>query len=207
MIEFIGPLYNLLHFTNHYHRLDTLDFWPHYTNPLLSLHLAKSKSKSHCDWRSVSKSWCRASSGAHDQIFITVWQLWYFSCGAPSLTKGRVGHLYLLLALASAVFLGSKSLGTRDHILLSQILDFNFRRLLRLTGSWWRYSTPPPHGFSLSSRPGFLVRKPRVGPHGKHIHCLAMAIYYCRVFLYALPSNGLFAKNLSPRWGVHRGVA
>jgi hypothetical protein len=25
--------------------------------------------------QSVSKSWCRAPSGAHDQIFITVWQL------------------------------------------------------------------------------------------------------------------------------------
>jgi hypothetical protein len=36
MIEFIGHLYNLLqHFTNHRLRLDTLDFWPHYTNPLL----------------------------------------------------------------------------------------------------------------------------------------------------------------------------
>jgi hypothetical protein len=33
-----------------------------------------------------------------------------------------------------------------DHILLSQIWDFPFRRLLRLTGSRWRYSTPPPHG-------------------------------------------------------------
>jgi hypothetical protein len=29
--------------------------------------------------------------------------------------------LYMLLALASAVFLGSESFGTRDHILLSQI--------------------------------------------------------------------------------------
>jgi hypothetical protein len=29
--------------------------------------------------------------------------------------------LYMLLALASAVFLGSESLETRDHILLSQI--------------------------------------------------------------------------------------
>jgi hypothetical protein len=42
-------------------------------------------------------------------------------CGAPSLTRGRVCLLYMLLALASAVFLGYKSLGTRDHILLSQI--------------------------------------------------------------------------------------
>jgi hypothetical protein len=36
MIEFIGPLYNFLqHFTYHYLRLDTLDFWPHFTTPLL----------------------------------------------------------------------------------------------------------------------------------------------------------------------------
>jgi hypothetical protein len=42
-------------------------------------------------------------------------------CGAPSLTRGRVCHLYMLLALASAVFLGSESLGTRGHILLSEI--------------------------------------------------------------------------------------
>jgi hypothetical protein len=53
-------------------------------------------------------------------------------CGAPSLTRGRVCLLYMLLALASADFLGSESLGTRDHILLSQIWDFPFRRLLRL---------------------------------------------------------------------------
>jgi hypothetical protein len=65
-------------------------------------------------------------------------------CGAPSLTRGRVCLLYMLLALASAVFLGSESLGTCDHILLSQISDFPFRRLLWLAGSRWRYSTPPP---------------------------------------------------------------
>jgi hypothetical protein len=32
--------------------------------------LKKSKSKSHCDWRSVSKSWCRAPSGANDQFAV-----------------------------------------------------------------------------------------------------------------------------------------
>jgi hypothetical protein len=42
-------------------------------------------------------------------------------CGAPSLTRGRVCLLNMLLVLASAVFLGSESLGIRDHILLSQI--------------------------------------------------------------------------------------
>jgi hypothetical protein len=38
-------------------------------------------------------------------------------------------------------FLGSESLGTRGHILLSQIWDFTFRRLLWLAGSRWRYLT------------------------------------------------------------------
>jgi hypothetical protein len=53
--------------------------------------------------------------------------------------------LQLLLALASAVIVGSESLGTRDHILLSHTRDFLFRRLLRLAGLRWGYSTPPPH--------------------------------------------------------------
>jgi hypothetical protein len=39
---------------------------------------------------------------------------------------GRVCLLYMLLAHASVVFLGSESCGTRDHILLSQIRDFLF---------------------------------------------------------------------------------
>jgi hypothetical protein len=38
------------------------------------------------DSRSISKSWCRAPSGAHDQIFIIVWQLRSCFCGAPSLS-------------------------------------------------------------------------------------------------------------------------
>jgi hypothetical protein len=47
----------------------------------------------------------------------------------------RVCLFYMLLGLASAVFLGSESLGTRVHILLSQIWNFPFRRLLRLAKS------------------------------------------------------------------------
>jgi hypothetical protein len=83
-------------------------------------------------------------SEAWDQIFITVGELRPSFLLAPSLTRGRVCLLYMLLVLASAVFLGSEALGTSDHILLSQIWDFPFRRLLRLAGSRWRYSTPPP---------------------------------------------------------------
>jgi hypothetical protein len=72
-----------------------------------------------------------------------MWVCWF---GALSLTRGQICHLQLLLALASTVILGSKSRGTRNHILLSQIWDFPFRHLLRLAGLQWRYSTPPPHG-------------------------------------------------------------
>jgi hypothetical protein len=88
-------------------------------------------------------------SGAYVQIFIIVWQLQVFWFGVPSLTRGRVCRLQLQLALASAVIFRSESRRTRGHILLSQIQDFPFRRLLRLAGSRWRYSTPPPHGSSL----------------------------------------------------------
>jgi hypothetical protein len=76
--------------------------------------------------------------------YLLLWQL--RSYGKHSLTRGRICLLYMLLALASAVIFGSSSLRTRGHILLSQIRDFLFRRLLRLAGSRWRYSTPPPHG-------------------------------------------------------------
>jgi hypothetical protein len=49
-------------------------------------------------------------SGACDQIFITVSQMRVCWCGAPSLTRGRVCHLQLLLALASA-FSGPSPVG------------------------------------------------------------------------------------------------
>jgi hypothetical protein len=98
----------------------------------------------------ISESRCRAPSGAHDQIYINLWPLRSCSSAAPSLTRGRVCLLYMLLGFANVVFLGSESLGSRDHVVLSQIRDFPFRRLLRLAGVRWRYSTPPPHGITLS---------------------------------------------------------
>jgi hypothetical protein len=48
--------------------------------------------------------------------------------------RGRVCRLQLLLALASAVILGSESRRLATIFLLSQFRDFPFRRLLRLTG-------------------------------------------------------------------------
>jgi hypothetical protein len=53
------------------------------------------------------------------EIFFRQLQVCYFV--APSLTRGRVCNLLLLLVLASAVPLGSEC-GTQDHILLSQFL-------------------------------------------------------------------------------------
>jgi hypothetical protein len=50
-------------------------------------------------------------SGAYDQIFITLRQLRVSWCGALSLTRRRVCRIQLLLVLASAVILGSESLG------------------------------------------------------------------------------------------------
>jgi hypothetical protein len=72
---------------------------------------------------SASLSWCKVPSGVQDQIFVTGRQLRVYSCGAPSLTRGRFCRLQLLLVLASTVVLGSESRGTHDHILLSQIRD------------------------------------------------------------------------------------
>jgi hypothetical protein len=83
--------------------------------------------------------------GAYEQILLIVWQLRICWFGAPSLTRGRVCRLQLLLALASAVIFEPKSCRTRGHILLSQIRDFPSRRLLRLAGSRWkcpRYVNP-----------------------------------------------------------------
>jgi hypothetical protein len=79
----------------------------------------------------------------YNQIFINLWQLPSCFCGASSLKRGHVCILYMLLVLASAVLLWSETLCTRNHILLSQIWDFPFRRLLRLAGSRWRYSNSP----------------------------------------------------------------
>jgi hypothetical protein len=99
---------------------------------------------------------------------ITVRQLRGCWCGTPFLTRGRVYHLQLLLALASTGILGSEYCGSHNHIILTQIetpptwrarspqeqggpvtspgTEFPFHRLLRHTWLRWRYSNPPPRG-------------------------------------------------------------
>jgi hypothetical protein len=60
-------------------------------------------------------------SGAQGQIFVTVRQLEVYWCGVPSLTRGQVCRLHLLLVLTSTIILGSESRGSHDHILLFQV--------------------------------------------------------------------------------------
>jgi hypothetical protein len=68
----------------------------------------------------------RHPSGTCDQFFfllkIFFRQLWVCYFVAPSLTRGQICNLLLLLVLASAVPLGSNPLEIQDHILLSQSL-------------------------------------------------------------------------------------
>jgi hypothetical protein len=65
-----------------------------------------------------------------------------------ALSEERTGMSFTIAAGPRQRILESESRGTRDHILLSQIQDFPFRRLLRLAELRWRYSTPPPHAIS-----------------------------------------------------------
>jgi hypothetical protein len=139
----------------------------------------------------VSRTVCLGTKhpfGAYDKILIIVWQLRVCWFGAPSLTRGRVYRLQLLLVLASAVFLGSESLGTRDHILLSQIWDYPFRRLLPLAVSRWK-------------RPSLSPINLRHGPHRKHL-LLQTCLQFCCLAL-GLPRTTLKTSHVIAISSVH----
>jgi hypothetical protein len=93
-------------------------------------------------------------SGVYDQNFVTVRHLRSSCCRAPSLTIERVCNLLLqlLLGLGRAVTLGSKFLGTHDHILLSIFL-----RISQTGGPGPRIYIPPTRVAQLYHRAlGFL---------------------------------------------------
>jgi hypothetical protein len=123
---------------------------------------AESESYVTTNGQPASLSWNKAPIWSLRSDIHYFWQLRVCWFGAPSLTTGWVCPLQLQLTLTSAVIFGSESRTTRGHILLSQIRDFPFRRLLRLEGSRWRYSTPPPHGFSPSLLSLSLMLRPTV---------------------------------------------
>jgi hypothetical protein len=120
----------------------------------LLLELSESESFVKTDGQSASLSWNKA----------LIWGLWpdFYKCLTVesllmwgALSVERTGLLYNCCWSSP----GQSFSGPRDHILLSQIRDIPFRRLLRLAGLRWRYSTPPPHGinaqpFITATRPG-----------------------------------------------------
>jgi hypothetical protein len=113
----------------------------------------------------------RHSSGAHDQIFVTLIQSGVCWCGTSSLTRGRVCSLQFRLGLASVVILGSESRDSWPYFTASNLglpqlggpgpriyipqeqgspviflgTAFPFRRLLRFARLRWRYSNQPPN--------------------------------------------------------------
>jgi hypothetical protein len=90
------------------------------------MNLHESQSHITTDSRSASPSWCQAPIWDPRPVFLSLGiffrqlQVCYFV--APSLTRGRVCNLLLLLVLASVFPLGSESRGTQAHILLSKFL-------------------------------------------------------------------------------------
>jgi hypothetical protein len=139
--------------------------------------------------------WTKHPFGAYGQILIIVWELRVCWCGAPSLTRGRVCRLQFLLALASAVIFGSESRRTRGNILLSQIRDFPFRRLLRLAGSRWRYSTPPPHGSLWTLTPVVLLIIYGHGSRRKHSSLLYSNRFCGNMFVWEKRCSVTVAYN------------
>jgi hypothetical protein len=116
-------------------------------------------SKSHCDWRSVDQQVLVSNPiwGSWPDIYysltVTVLFLW------DVLSDDRTGLSFVYAAGPhQVILLVSETLETRDHILRSQIWDFPFRRLLRLSGSRWMYSTPPPHGWCLNRSLNLMLR-------------------------------------------------
>jgi hypothetical protein len=99
-----------------------MGWWPSYRIPIFHSSNFRHKtvliSQSYVttDGQLASLSWCQAPSRAQNQIFVTVRQLWVCWCGAPSLTRGWVCHLQLLMVLASTVILRSESHRTQDYV-------------------------------------------------------------------------------------------
>jgi hypothetical protein len=146
------------------------------------------------DCQSVSKSWCRASSGAHDHIFITVWHLRSFLWGPLCDERTSLSFVY-------AAGPCQRSL-SRVRVPLDSRLYFTIS-VLRLP-----FSSPPTtrrvtvEVFEPTS-PDVQVITFRHGPHRKHpssvVACVLVAAGSC--LPSCCPESGCvipFIKNLLP---------
>jgi hypothetical protein len=132
------------HTTTTFSRRLTVDLISLLSPGRLSLH---SLSQSHCNWRPVSVSWCRAPSGSHDQMSVTVVSLW------GDLSSERLGLSFVSQSMHVSVY-SSKLLydwqlisvpwcrapfGTCDQILLSVVMLLSEICSLVAVGCplWW----------------------------------------------------------------------
>jgi hypothetical protein len=100
------------------------------------------------DGHSVSLFWCQVASGAQDQIFVTVRQLWVCWCGAPSLTRWRVCRLKFMLALASAVIFTAVKISVTCHLYLQFFMSAFYIGSCQDSGYLW---TPTIYSFTCKS--------------------------------------------------------
>jgi hypothetical protein len=230
MIEFIGSLYILLQqFTNRYLRLDTLNSW------LPTLLLFRVRFRSFFTTGGlppISSSWRQAPwdsrpviSFPNRKLAVTVLiqpPLWLedgfvvFNCCCSlqrSHSQVRVPRdSWPYLTVTHSRF--PQPGGPGPHVYIPprtgwpgytprQCVPFFTSYDLQGYGGGIR---PRLHASCSVNYSGLLVIQHRGGLHRKHMHCLTMDVYYCRVLLYVLLSNGLITKNLSLREGFYRAV-
>jgi hypothetical protein len=108
--------------------------------------LAESESYITTDGQSASLSWNKAPTwGLRLDFYYCQTVMSLLMWGA--LSDKRTGLSFTIAAGARQRSLSLVRFPWDSRqILLSQIRDFPFRRLLRLAGSRWRYSIPPSHG-------------------------------------------------------------
>jgi hypothetical protein len=139
----------------------------------------KSKSKSHCDWRSVSqfKSWCRTPS------YLLLFDSYgLVLCVAPSLARGRGWRLYVPLALPAQSFSDPSPLGLET---IFYCLRFETSLFVASYDS---------HGFPSQLTLSVLIT-PRHGPH--RITPFPLLYSNCCSIKNLLPSNGnVFSEPL-----------
>jgi hypothetical protein len=95
--------------------------------------------------QSACLSRCQVASGDQDQIFVTLRQLRVCLCWVPSLTRGRVCLLQLLLTLVNAVISTTVSISCTCHLYLQFYMSAFYIASCQESGSLW---TPTIYSFT-----------------------------------------------------------